>query len=131
MSGPNCCIDSCVWIKYTGQDKTTTLIKHIRQNNLTVFADNYLLYEIHKALYKEFDFTIREADKQILLIKPFIIVSAPRNIYRFAPDPKDNFLYDLCIQNSCNLLITTDRELLLDDNAPFIRKTDSWLKRRK
>ena len=129
MSSKNCCIDSCVWIKYAGTDKATTLIKLIRQNDLTVFADNYLLSEVHKALYKEFDFTIREADKLILLIMPFIIVSAPRNIYRFAPDPKDNFLYDICIQNSCSILITTDRELLLDDNAPFSRKTDSWLKR--
>ena len=131
MIGSNCCIDSCVWIKYTGQDKATTLIKYIRQNNLTVFADNYLLFEIHRALYKEFEFTIREADKQILLIKPFMVVSAPRNIYRFAPDPKDNFLYVLCIQNSCDLLITIDKELLKDEHAPFLRKTDAWLKRRK
>ena len=131
MKAINCCIDSCVWVKYAGPDKASTLIKYIRQNNFNVFADNYLLSEIHKALYKEFKFTIREADKLILLIKPFIIVSAPGNIYRFAPDPKDNFLYDLCIQNNCTLLITTDKKLLQDEHAPFIRKTDTWLKRRR
>lgn len=131
MNLENCCIDSCVWIKYVGQNKGSTLIKLIRQNGLNVFADNYLLSEVHEALFKNFDFSLLEADRLIQSITPFIIVSAPRNIYRTAPDPEDNFLYDICIQNSCGLLITIDRALLLDEQAPFIRKTDAWLRKRK
>jgi len=30
-----------------------------------------------------------------------------------------------------SLLITIDNEILLDDFAPFERKTDAWLKKRK
>lgn len=131
MTGVNCCIDSCVWVKYAGPHKVSTLIKYIRQNNLNVFADNYLLYEVHKALCKQFDFSIKNADQLLLLIEPFIFLCEPRAIYRFAPDAKDNFLYDICIQNTCNLLITTDSLLLQDIHAPFARKTDAWLKRRK
>jgi predicted nucleic acid-binding protein len=46
-------------------------------------------------------------------------------------DAKDNYLYDLCIQNNCRYLITIDKEILADKSAPFIRKSDAWLKRRK
>ncbi len=90
-----------------------------------------MLGEIHEALVKGFDFSVHEADKAIQLISPFIIIAAPRNIYRMSIDAKDNYLYDLCIQNNCRYLITIDKEILADKAAPFIRKTDAWLKRRK
>ena len=126
-----CCIDSCVWVKYAGHFKTSALLRHIFENNLLVYADKYLLGEIHEALITSFDFTISEADKLIQLISPFIIIDAPQNIYRLSKDAKDNYLYDLCIQNNCRYLITIDKEILRDFSAPFIRKTDAWLKKKK
>jgi putative PIN family toxin of toxin-antitoxin system len=126
-----CCIDSCVWVKYAGNFKTSTLLRYIYENNLLVYADNYLLAEIHEALILGFEFTIGEADKIIQLIYPFIIINSPRNIYRLSKDTKDNYLYDLCIQNNCRYLITIDKDIISDKTAPFIRKTDAWLKRRK
>ena len=126
-----CCIDSCVWVKYAGHFKTTTLLRYITENNLLVYADNYLLHEIHGALIEGFYFTINEADRVIQLISPFIIINTPRNIYRLSKDAEDNYLYDLCIQNSCRYLITIDKEILYDTSAPFIRKTDKWLRKRK
>ena len=126
-----CCIDSCVWVKYAGHFRTATLLRYISENNLLIFADNYLLGEVHEALIKGFDFSIHEADKAIQLISPFIIIAAPRNVYRMSLDAKDNYLYDLCIQNNCLYLITIDKDILIDKTAPFIRKTDAWLKRRK
>lgn len=72
-----CCIDSCVWIKYAAHHKVSTLIEIIIENNLIVFADNYLLGEIHKALVITFDFTITQADKLIDLISPFLIIKSP------------------------------------------------------
>ncbi|MFC0776154.1 hypothetical protein [Terrimonas alba] len=92
--------------------------------------DNYLLGEIHEALISGFNFTPSEADKIIQLISPFIILYAPHNIYRLSKDAKDNYLYDLCIQNGCHYLITIDKEILSDKSAPFIRKTDAWLKKK-
>ena len=126
-----CCIDSCIWIKYAGHFKTATLLRYIKENNLIVFADYYLLSEIHEALITQFDFSIHEADIIIKLIIPFVILSAPQNIYRLSKDAKDNYLYDLCIQNNCGYLITIDKELLIDSSAPFLRKTDEWLKKKK
>ena len=126
-----CCIDSCVWVKYAGHFKTATLLRYIAANNLLVYADNYLLSEINDALIEAFDFTVSEADKIIQLISPFIIIEAPRNIFRLSKDAKDNYLYDLCIQNNCRYLITIDNDILTDTNAPFIRKTDAWLKKKK
>jgi putative PIN family toxin of toxin-antitoxin system len=126
-----CCIDSCIWVKYAGHLKTSSLLRNIAVSNLVVYADNYLLGEVHEALIEGFDFTIKEADKIIQLISPFIIIIPPRNIYRLSKDPKDNYLYDLCIQNNCRYLITIDKEILADTSAPFIRKTDAWLKKRR
>lgn len=126
-----CCIDSCVWVKYAGHFKATTLLRYIIENNLVVYADNYLLSEIHEALIQGFTFTVSEADKIIQLISPFMIIEAPQNIYRLSKDAKDNFLYDLCIQNNCKYLITIDKEILTDTKAPFTRKTDAWLRKSK
>jgi putative PIN family toxin of toxin-antitoxin system len=126
-----CCIDSCVWVKYAGHYKTSTLLRYITENNLLVYADNYLLAEIHEALAEAFNFTISEADKIIQLISPFMIIEAPHTIFRLSKDAKDNYLYDLCIQNNCRYLITIDKEILSDTQAPFIRKTDAWLRKRK
>ncbi len=100
-----CCIDSCVWVKYAGHFRVSTLLKYIIENNLIVFADNYLLGEIHHALIEGFNFTITDADKTIRLISPFLIIKAPRNIFRLSKDAKDNYLYNLCIQNNCKYLI--------------------------
>lgn len=60
-----------------------------------------------------------------------MIIDAPRNIFRLSKDAKDNYLYDLCIQNNCRYLITIDKDILADNNAPFIRKTDAWLRKKK
>jgi predicted nucleic acid-binding protein len=125
------CIDSCVWVKYAGYSKTYLLADYIDRFNLEVFADRYLLVEIHDALIDKFQFTLKEADYIIRQITPFLTISAPRNIYRISPDAKDNYLYDLCIQNNCEVLITIDKLILKDNMAPFVRKTDAWLKKLK
>jgi predicted nucleic acid-binding protein len=78
-----------------------------------------------------FNFSIAEADRIIQLISPFIIIEVPRNIFRLLKGAKDNYLYDLCIQNNCKYLITIDKEILADIQAPFLRKTDVWLKKKK
>jgi predicted nucleic acid-binding protein len=125
-----CCIDSCVWVKYAGNYKATTLLNLIVTQNLIVYADNYLLGEVYSALISSFGFEKREADRAIQIISSLIIVKAPRSIYRLSADPKDNYLYDLCIQNNCKFLITIDKKILIDKHAPFEMKTDAWLKRR-
>ena len=126
-----CCIDSCVWIKYPGHSKVVTLLNYINKNKTIVFADRYLLAEIHDALITVFGFSVPESDFVIRKIESLVILVKPRNIYRFSPDAEDNYLYDICIQHSCSLLITIDKKLLLDKNAPFFRKTDAWLKKKK
>ena len=124
-------MDSCVWVKYAGHFRTATLLHYISQNKLLTFTDKYLLGEIHEALIQGFEFTIPESDKITQLISPFIIIAAQRNIYSMSKDAKDNYLYDFCIQNNLRYLITIDKEILTDKSAPFIRKTDAWLKGRK
>ena len=81
LNEKKCCIDSCVWIKYAGYYKVSTLFYFIRENKLKVYADNYLLSEVHEALLAEFNFTISEADKLINIISPYLFIKAPHNIY--------------------------------------------------
>jgi predicted nucleic acid-binding protein len=126
-----CCIDACIWVKYAGQRKVYVLLALIRQHNLIVYADNYLLAEIHSALTEGFNFSVAEADGVIRNLLDFIILCIPRNVYRLAGDPEDNYLYDICIQNNCGYLITIDKQIIEDSLAPFIRKTDAWLKKLK
>lgn len=118
-------------VKYAGKKKTYVLLSLIKAHRLLVYADKYLLSEIHTALTEGFDFTAAQADAVIQIILPFVILEAPRSIYRLSKDPEDNYLYDLCIQNNCAYLITADGEIIEDKMAPFIRKTDSWLKKLK
>jgi putative PIN family toxin of toxin-antitoxin system len=126
-----CCIDSCIWIKYAGNFRINTLIKIIVENTLLVYADRYLLSEVHNALIEQFQLPPDVAFKIVKHIRLYIILTVPRNIYRLSVDPKDNFLYDICIQNNCRYLITIDKDILKDRNAPFITKTDAWLKKKK
>jgi len=51
-----CCIDSCIWVKYGGHFKTVNSLKYITENELLLYADNYLLGEVHQALIKCFSF---------------------------------------------------------------------------
>jgi len=92
---------------------------------------NYLFAEIHEALIISFGFTVGKADKIIQFISPFVIINTPRNIFRLSVDAKDNYLFDICIQNNCSCLITNDKEILADKNVPFIPKTNAWLKKKK
>ncbi len=126
-----CCIDSCVWVKYAGHNRIAVLLKYIHDNGLVVFADRYLLGEVHKTLITEFNFSIQEANRVTFLIESFVFIVVPRSICRMCNDSTDNFLYDICIQNNCQLLITVDKTLLIDPIAPFTRKTDAWLRKRK
>jgi hypothetical protein len=52
-------------------------------------------------LQKIFHLQKKEANNIIFLISPFLIIKSPKNVYRFSEDSKDNFLYDICIQNNC------------------------------
>lgn len=87
----NCCIDSCVWVKYAGHNKIAVLLKHIQVNSLIVFADNYLLGEVHKTLINEFDFSIAEANRVIYLIESFVIIKLQETFTAFAMIPKTTF----------------------------------------
>jgi predicted nucleic acid-binding protein len=126
-----CCIDNCIWIRYAGNFRINTLLKIIVENTLLVYADSYLLSEVHDALIKQFQLPPPLAYKIVNQIRSYIVLTTPRNIYRLSPDPEDNYLYDICIQNNCRYIITTDRKILADRNTPFFTKTDAWLKKIK
>ncbi|SFQ02060.1 hypothetical protein SAMN05444277_104189 [Parafilimonas terrae] len=51
---------------------------------------------------------------------------AENAVYRISPDPKDNYLFDLAIQNNCAFIISDDRKLLSFRIQPVKVKSTNW-----
>ncbi len=46
--------------------------------------------------------------------------------YRLSPDPKDNYLFDLSLQNNCLVIVSDDSELLQFILKPVPVHTSVW-----
>jgi predicted nucleic acid-binding protein len=59
-------------------------------------------------------------------IKKVALVITERSVYRLSPDPKDNYLFDLAIQNNCAFIISDDTKLLHLKLKPVPVHTANW-----
>jgi predicted nucleic acid-binding protein len=53
-------------------------------------------------------------------------VITERSVYRLSPDPKDNYLFDLAIQNNCVFIISDDSKLLRFKLKPLPVHSTAW-----
>lgn len=67
-----------------------------------------------------------QATKVIDFIKKISLVITERAVYRLSPDPKDNYLFDLAIQNNCVFIISDDNKLLQLKLKPIPIHSTSW-----
>ena len=51
---------------------------------------------------------------------------AEKAVFGISPDPKDNYLFDMAVQNNCLFLITDDSALLQFNLKPVAVHTSSW-----
>jgi predicted nucleic acid-binding protein len=96
-------IDANTWLRFIIHGKQHKLVDIIETYKLKVFADNYLLSEIFDTCIENEWYTKAQAHQIIENIRLVIVGTTTNAIYRFNPDPKDNYLFDLAIQNNCDL----------------------------
>lgn len=67
-----------------------------------------------------------QATQIIDFIKKIALVMTEQALYRLSPDPKDNYLFDLAIQNNCVFIISDDSKLLRFTIKPIPVYSTTW-----
>ena len=118
--------DANILVRYSRTNYSIPLLQRAASNNLAIISNNYLLSEIHKAVLKNKWLNLKQANTYIELLKKVIVVKTETANYRISPDPKDNYLFDLAIQNNCAFIISDDRELLEFELKPIPVYSSNW-----
>lgn len=119
-------IDANVWIKYARSKDIAPLLNRIVAYNFLPVVNNYLLSEIFDALLENKWMKEKNANLVIKFIKKISLVVTEKAVYGINPDPKDNYLFDLAVQNGCIFIITDDSHLLKFTLKPIPVHTSSW-----
>ena len=122
-------IDANVWIRFTRSKNILPLLDRFDAYNLVPVVNNYLLSEIFDALIDNKWMTESRATSTVDYIRRISSVRVERAVYRLSPDPKDNYLFDLAIQNNAAFIITDDTKLLSLSLKPRPIKSSSWFLR--
>jgi len=69
----------------------------------------------------------RRANLLVDFIKKIAIINIETAVYAMSPDPKDNYLFDLAIQNNCVFIISDDSVLLEFVLKPVPVHSGNWL----
>jgi predicted nucleic acid-binding protein len=81
---------------------------------------------VHDALLKNSWATIKQADLFISYIETLSLVEVEETIFRLSPDPKDNYLFDLAIQNNALVIVSDDLLLLNFPLQPSVVRSCNW-----
>ncbi len=68
----------------------------------------------------------RGAAMIIDFIKKIAIADIEKAVYAISPDPKDNYLFDLAVQNNCVFIISDDTLLLNFRLNPVPVHSGNW-----
>lgn len=123
-------IDANVIIKYAMHGNIYRLAALILDYELNVFVNGTLLKEVYialadKNLLKSDDDTIDDV-MDVLADITHKVTTTPR--YQLCPDPTDNFLFDIAIQNRCKILVTDEKKLLAFKQSPIYIHSLKWFK---
>lgn len=119
-------VDATVWIKYARTKKIAPLLDRMIEYHFVPVVNNYLLSEIFNALIDNKWMNKHQAASIIEFIKRIALITTERAIYQLSPDPKDNYLFDLAIQNNCVFIISDDNKLLHVKLKPVPVHSSGW-----
>lgn len=107
-------IDTNIWISYFINARTDYLVSWIMDHHVEVYTSVEITDEIKEVLSrpkfkKQLSFPIKEF---IDLHNKICTIQKITRHYNLAPDPDDNFLFDLCLKANAAFLITSDKKLL-------------------
>ena len=119
-------IDANVWIKYARTKDIAPLLNRFLIYHFIPVVNNYLLSEIFDALVENKWMHERRANLLVDFIKKIAIINIETAVYAMSPDPKDNYLFDLAIQNNCVFIISDDSVLLEFVLKPVSVHSGNW-----
>jgi putative PIN family toxin of toxin-antitoxin system len=104
-------IDANVWIRFARNKDHSKLIQRLAFYEFIPVVNNYLLSEIFDALVTMKWMDIHEAARYTNVLQRISLVTAENAVFAMSKDPKDNYLFDLAIQNNCVFIISDDKKL--------------------
>ena len=119
-------IDANVWIKYARVKDIAPMLNRFIEYNILPVANNYLLSEIHTSVIENNWMNEKHADALITFIRKITYTTTGKAVFALSPDPKDNYLFDLAIQNNCVFIISDDSELLRFSSKPLPVHSSNW-----
>ncbi len=119
-------LDANVWIRFARAASLSPLIDRFILYNFLPVVNSYLLSEIFDVLLKHHWASQKQAGKLIELIKYQSLYITEKAVFRLSPDPKDNYLFDLAIQQNCRFIITDDLVLLSIQIKPVPIYSSNW-----
>jgi putative PIN family toxin of toxin-antitoxin system len=105
-------IDANVWIRFARAKDIDPLLQRMLLYSFVPVINNYLLSETFDAIVENKWMNDNHAFRLINVISSIAINKKGEAVYALSPDPKDNYLFDLAIQNNCVFIISDDSELL-------------------
>lgn len=120
-------IDANVWIKYARAKDINPLLSRFITYSILPVTNNYLLTEVFDAVVDNKWMNKKQADNTISFIRKISLFVSEKAVYGISPDPKDNYLFDLAIQNNCVFIISDDTKLIEFNLKPVPVHTTNWL----
>lgn len=123
-------MDANVLIKYAMYGQLYRLATVILDYDLLVYVNGTLLKEIHVALHdrKLLKDDSKTIDEIMDLLASITIKVTTASRYQLCPDPTDNFLFDIALQNHCQVLITDEKRILGFEQSPLPVHPLKWFK---
>ena len=119
-------IDANIWIKYARAKDIAPLLNRLITYRLIPIVNNYLLSEIFDAIIENKWMHERGANMIIDFIMKIAVSDIETAVYAISPDPKDNYLFDLAVQNNCVFIISDDILLLNFTLSPVPVHSSNW-----
>lgn len=123
-------IDANIWIRYARSRNIAPLLNILISYNFLPVINNYLLSEIFNVLVENKWMHENDALKVVSFIQKIAFTDVERAVYALSPDPKDNFLFDLAVQNNCVFILTDDTKLLNVQLKPLPVYSSNWFQKK-
>jgi putative PIN family toxin of toxin-antitoxin system len=107
-------IDTNIWVSYFLSGQTKALVKAVLDNHLTIYSTQILLDELENVLHrpKISRFLKHPVADYIQFHQSICTFTHIQPRVNDIPDPRDGFLFDLCLTTGARLLVTGDKALL-------------------
>ncbi len=116
-------LDVNVWVSYILQQRLKTLTYIIIKSNLEIYVSPSLLQELEDVLQhqKIAKYLTLPVSIYLSFIENLATTLSPELDFQEAPDPKDNYLFDLAVAAGADYLVTGDKKLLEEEILAGIR----------